>query len=162
MAAEDHKTGSYALVGTHNHVQGNTFSRSGNSFSIGYKDLAADTGMNISAAPGVAKNINLLSGTSARWIIGMDNSAESGTNVGGDFLFKSRADDGSALMTPLAITRSTGRVAFAYPIKVPALATASRPAAFTAGAGAHMFDSTLGKPIWSNGSVWVDATGATV
>lgn len=43
-----------------------------------------------------------------------------------------------------------------------AAATGSRPAAGTAGAGAMIFDTTLGKPIWSTGSAWVDATGATV
>jgi len=41
-------------------------------------------------------------------------------------------------------------------------ATGARPDAAKIGAGAQFFDSTLGKPIWSTGSVWVDATGATV
>ncbi len=40
--------------------------------------------------------------------------------------------------------------------------TASRPSASAAGAGAQMFDTTLGQPIWSNGSAWVDAGGAAV
>ena len=40
--------------------------------------------------------------------------------------------------------------------------TANRPAASTVGAGAQWYDTTLGKPIWSNGTVWKDATGATV
>lgn len=43
-----------------------------------------------------------------------------------------------------------------------ALTTAGRPTAATAGAGAHYFDTTLGKPVWSTGTTWVDATGATV
>lgn len=43
-----------------------------------------------------------------------------------------------------------------------AVATGGRPTAATAGAGAMMFDTTLNKPIWSTGSAWVDATGATV
>jgi hypothetical protein len=47
-------------------------------------------------------------------------------------------------------------------IRGKAAATASRPSAVSAGAGAQMFDTTLGKPIWSDGSAWVDATGATV
>lgn len=46
-------------------------------------------------------------------------------------------------------------------VKVGTTTTAARPAAGTAGAGAHMFDTSLGKPIWSNGTAWVDATGAT-
>lgn len=41
-------------------------------------------------------------------------------------------------------------------------ATGSRPAAATAGTGAMWFDTTLGKPIWSTGAAWVDATGAVV
>lgn len=51
---------------------------------------------------------------------------------------------------------------FSSYVRVGAVATGSRPAASTAGAGAHMFDSTLGKPIWSNGTNWVDATGTVV
>jgi hypothetical protein len=51
---------------------------------------------------------------------------------------------------------------FSSYVKIGAVATGSRPSASTAGAGACMFDTTLGKPIWSNGTIWVDATGTTV
>lgn len=40
--------------------------------------------------------------------------------------------------------------------------TASRPAAGTVGSGATFYDTTLGKPIWSDGSVWRDAMGTAV
>lgn len=40
--------------------------------------------------------------------------------------------------------------------------TASRPSASTVGAGAQFYDTTLQKPIWSNGTVWRDAAGNTV
>lgn len=40
--------------------------------------------------------------------------------------------------------------------------TANRPAAATAGPGAMVYDVTLGKPIWSNGTVWRDAAGTAV
>ena len=46
-------------------------------------------------------------------------------------------------------------------VRVGAVATGSRPSAATAGAGAMMFDTTLGKPIWSTGSAWVLADGTT-
>lgn len=39
--------------------------------------------------------------------------------------------------------------------------TASRPSAVTVGAGARYYDTTLGKPIWSNGTIWTDATGTS-
>lgn len=41
-------------------------------------------------------------------------------------------------------------------------ATTDRPAAASIYAGFVYFDTTLGKPIWYNGSNWVDATGADV
>jgi hypothetical protein len=40
--------------------------------------------------------------------------------------------------------------------------TGSRPSAATVGAGAQFYDTTLSKPIWSNGTVWKDAAGNTV
>ncbi|WP_417462847.1 hypothetical protein [Kordiimonas sp.] len=45
-------------------------------------------------------------------------------------------------------------------IKGKADTTGNRPSAASVGAGATMFDTTLGKPIWSDGSQWVDAAGA--
>lgn len=38
-------------------------------------------------------------------------------------------------------------------------ATGSRPSATTVGAGAQFYDTTLHKPIWSDGTAWRDATG---
>lgn len=40
--------------------------------------------------------------------------------------------------------------------------TAGRPAAGASGVGAVYYDTTLGKPVWSNGTVWKDAAGTTV
>lgn len=48
------------------------------------------------------------------------------------------------------------------PIKPPSYTTAGRPSAVSVGAGAMVYDTTLGKPVWSNGSVWKDAAGTTV
>jgi hypothetical protein len=41
-------------------------------------------------------------------------------------------------------------------------ATGSRPAAATVGKGAQFYDTTLNKPIWSDGTNWKDAAGTTV
>ncbi|WP_147436206.1 hypothetical protein [Mycetocola manganoxydans] len=38
----------------------------------------------------------------------------------------------------------------------------TRPSAASAGAGATLFDRALGKPIWSNGSFWIDANGRAI
>lgn len=48
------------------------------------------------------------------------------------------------------------------PIAAQAVNTAARPDASSVAPGSHIFDTTLGKPIWSNGSNWVDSTGALV
>lgn len=40
--------------------------------------------------------------------------------------------------------------------------TANRPVAADAGAGAQMYDTTLSKPIWSDGTIWRDAAGTAV
>ena len=39
--------------------------------------------------------------------------------------------------------------------------SSQRPDAAKVGTGAAIFDTTLAKPLWSDGSVWRDATGAT-
>jgi hypothetical protein len=46
--------------------------------------------------------------------------------------------------------------------KLPAYSTANRPSASTVGVGSAIYDTTLSKPIWSNGTVWKDAAGTTV
>jgi hypothetical protein len=46
-----------------------------------------------------------------------------------------------------------------YPDKV---ATEDRPYLTSLQAGATVIDTTLGKPIWWNGTKWVDATGNAV
>jgi hypothetical protein len=45
-------------------------------------------------------------------------------------------------------------------VKAKAYTTANLPAAATAGAQAY--NATLGKPVWSNGTAWTDATGTAI
>lgn len=47
-------------------------------------------------------------------------------------------------------------------VQVGGFATASRPSAATAGAYTMIWDTTLNKPIWSDGTNWRDATGTVV
>lgn len=66
---------------------------------------------------------------------------------------------------PLSITTDSGGIrtlTLPGPAKLASFTTASRPSAATAGAGANIYDTTLGKPIWSNGVDWKDAAGTTV
>lgn len=45
-------------------------------------------------------------------------------------------------------------------VETIASSTANRP--IDMATGTSIYDTTLGKPIWWNGTAWVDATGATV
>ncbi|MBI1857238.1 hypothetical protein HY003_03715 [Candidatus Saccharibacteria bacterium] len=47
-------------------------------------------------------------------------------------------------------------------IKNLGVPTASRPSAVTAGVGHQIYDTTLSKPVWSDGTVWRDAAGTSV
>lgn len=65
----------------------------------------------------------------------------------------------------LAVT-VTGVGTAASPLLISArpriYATGSRPSAVTSGDGAMIYDTTLNKPIWSDGAVWRDAAGTAV
>lgn len=62
---------------------------------------------------------------------------------------------------PMILASDTTTILSDY-IKSAIVATSGRPTASSVGNGAMLYDSTLGKPIWSNGSVWKDASGTTV
>lgn len=64
-------------------------------------------------------------------------------------------DLGTTGRRPRYVRAATGVQTGAFP-------KTKRPAAATAGVGTCIFDLTLRKPVWSTGSVWVDATGRTV
>jgi hypothetical protein len=83
-----------------------------------------------------------------------------GTSMGFDgasigFVTDNTYDFGIASLRPRYIRAGTA-------VQTGAFATASRPAASTAGAGASYFDTTLNKPAWSDGTNWRDATGTIV
>jgi hypothetical protein len=55
-----------------------------------------------------------------------------------------------------------GQISTGSPLKLLTTTTAGRPTAASAGQGACIYDTTLGKPIWSTGTAWRDAAGTTV
>ena len=76
----------------------------------------------------------------------LNNSVEGQTNVGAK--------------GPTEISGS--QVNINAPIRALASPTSSRPQASSVPAGSHIYDLTLGKPIWSNGTEWTDAAGTVV
>jgi len=61
-----------------------------------------------------------------------------------------------------AVQRNFQTIALRWPDRTPTYPTASRPAPGMSGRGAMIYDTTLSKPLWSDGTVWRDATGAAV
>lgn len=103
----------------------------------------------------IANNILRLAGKSAAFVghRGLDiaNLANNSINLGqNDFSAATTAvfDQGNKLAGTVIPTGSGS--------------TASRPSASGSRKGSSWFDTTLNKPIWSDGTNWRDATGATV
>lgn len=119
-------------------------------------------GHDINGASGSLRPFRWLTAGIARWSLRTGTQAESGSNAGADMELVSHDDSGAGLVTVLTARRSDGRVTFAGPVRLPVSTTAARPAAATAGGGASIYDSTLGKPVWSDGTNWRDATGTMV
>lgn len=70
---------------------------------------------------------------------------------------------GSATNVNLALSpKGTGVVDIQGPAKLGEYTTAGRPSAVTVGRGATVYDTTLSKPIYSDGATWRDAMGTAV
>jgi hypothetical protein len=68
---------------------------------------------------------------------------------------------GTASKRPKIIYAGTGVISSGY-VRSGSSVTGSRITASSAGVGGRWYDTTLGIPIWSNGTVWKDAAGNTV
>lgn len=86
------------------------FTATGIGVIAGATASAADEYISIRTAAGYIRMLALQTGTANRWLLGADNAAESGANVGSDFKLYSYTDAGGALSTPITITRSSSLV----------------------------------------------------
>jgi len=64
-------------------------------------------------------------------------------------------------LTPSQLPTFADGIVVGGPLQQASYTTATRPAAASY-PGASIFDTTLGKPVWSNGAAWVDSTGTAV
>ncbi|MFI6458867.1 glycosyl hydrolase family 28-related protein [Streptomyces sp. NPDC050538] len=70
----------------------------------------------VSGAAGTVRDVQFWSrGKNRRWALRTTDTAESGTGDGSDFALIRYGDDGTALDTPVTVTRGTGRVSFTTP-----------------------------------------------
>jgi hypothetical protein len=75
-----------------------------NGFVYTYDGFAVDT------PPGSYKGYSLNASGNARWFVGSESTAESGSNAGANFVIERYADGGGFLGTPFQITRSSGLI----------------------------------------------------
>jgi hypothetical protein len=68
----------------------------------------------------------------------------------------------SAFTINLLTWDDAGKFTFAGLIVNKTTTTGGRPSAASSGVGAQVYDTTLNKPIWSDGSNWRDAAGTVV
>jgi hypothetical protein len=73
-------------------------------------DAVASGAMSIRGAAGGYKQLHFQTGTFHRWSVTADGGAESGSNVGSDFVIYRYTDGGGYLGSPFTIKRSTGDV----------------------------------------------------
>ncbi|WEX03789.1 hypothetical protein [Rhodococcus sp. RCBS9] len=120
-------------------------------------------GLDVNGAPGSRRQIGqALTGGVSRWEVAVTGDAEAGSNAGSNYVVAGYADSGTKLADYLTIRRSDGRASFGGAAQLKSYSTAGRPSASTSGAGASIYDTTLGKPVWSDGSGWKDASGTVV
>lgn len=60
------------------------------------------------------------------------------------------------------VRRALEILAQQFPFRLASFTTAARPGAALLGRGAEIYDTTLNKPVWSDGTNWRDAAGTIV
>lgn len=100
---------------------------------LGGTSLAAEVLFTPRSASGYGAGFSLGS-TNQRWIIRKNATAESTGNAGADLEILARADNGSAIDTPLTLTRKAGGFAYwSRPNRIPSLSLASTSVVTAAG-----------------------------
>jgi parallel beta-helix repeat protein len=119
-------------------------------------------GFDINGAAGSLRPFRILTAGIARWSLRGGTTAESGSNAGTDLELVAHDDDGTGSRVPLTVRRSDGRLSLGAPLRLMQYTTAGRPSASTAGVGAAIYDTSLSKPVYSDGANWRDAAGTVV
>jgi hypothetical protein len=96
--------------------------------SYGQSDLFVD------GAHGYTRSMKIRTGASLRWLVGANNTVESGSNSGTDFVIAAYSDTGTGLVTPISITRSNGAISLGGDLTVSKASAVLRTTA-TSGTG---------------------------
>lgn len=81
--------------------------------TIGNSSGNTSSFLELQSAASTQRSIEYVAGSAILWTEGNNNTTQSGSNVGADFVISRYSDAGSLLGTPLTITRSTGMATWA-------------------------------------------------
>lgn len=98
-----------------NSVQVALFSSTGlnipvNGGNVGVTSASGNASLELTRPSGAFGVVNFYTSSTQRWRVGVDSTAESGSNAGSDYSFTRYNDAGTLVDTPVKITRSTGFV----------------------------------------------------
>lgn len=110
FAADDNVTTTGSLVGI--------FTSDG--LTVGDDEREQEITLALDSADGYARSVTFSSGAVARWILGADSSAETGSDAGSNFRILSRDDAGDPKTTILSINRATDVTTFGGKVVLPA------------------------------------------
>ncbi len=111
--------GTTPAAGTFTTLTANTVLNSpGTGLRATFGNGLGEAGVNIEGAAGFNRLIRFRTGTSNRWAIATEDSAESGSNAGSNFRLSRYSDAGTFLDQPFQVLRSNGTVRCLYEIEI--------------------------------------------
>lgn len=113
-------------------------------------------GFDVNGAAGSTRLRSFRTAGVRRWSDRATDTPETGGDTGSRWVLSAYSDTGTFLYDVLTARRETGTVA------TRSVTTANRPSATAAGKAGMIYDETLSKPLWSDGTVWRDAMGTAV
>ncbi|GAB2696003.1 beta strand repeat-containing protein [Kitasatospora kifunensis] len=102
------------------------------------------SGFDINGAAGSARRHQILTGSVVRWASGGSGDAETGSNIGTNWVLNAYSDSGAFLFTPITVNRATGAVTLSTPLPVGSGGTGSATQNWVSLAGD--LGNTVGSP----------------
>lgn len=137
---------------------------SGQQSLAGGGDLSTNRTLNLvgdTATPGANKYYGT-DGSAIRGFYTLPAGGSSGGGGGGSGITVVDHLDGTLDVTGTAVVDNADGTITVVEATTSVYSTAGRPSAVTSGNGAQIYDDTLNIPIWSDGTVWRNATGTAV
>lgn len=124
-------------------------------FQVEFESLNGDVVLKLEGAATGAQSIyGLQRGPNDEWAFGIDSSVNDL-----QWVPNAMSIDGE---TAVMVLKQAGHLELGGTVAPDANTTGNRPSTGSLATGAMFFDTTLGHPIWWDGTNWVDATGTTV